>query len=237
MTNATSRRTRTALILGASRGIGLETVKQYRTDGWRVIATVRSQAAAEELQALGAETHVLDLTDANAVAGLAWKLDGEALDVAIYVAGVYGPRTQGATPVSQADFDAVMHTNVWGPMNVLPAVLPMVEAGRNGVDEPGGVLAVISSRMGSIGEMESNGGWLYRASKAAVNAVLHAVSLDAKNATCLTFHPGWVQTDMGGAGAAITPQESVAGISRVIAGATRADNGGFRNYDGSVIAW
>ena len=237
MTNATSRRTRTALILGASRGIGLETVKQYRADGWRVIATVRSQEAAEELQALGAEAHVLDLTDANAVAGLAWKLDGEALDVAIYVAGIYGPRTQGATPVSQADFDAVMHTNVWAPMGVLPAVLPMVEAGRNGADEAGGVLAVISSRMGSIGDMAGNGGWLYRASKAAVNAVLRGVSIDAKNATCLTFHPGWVQTDMGGAGAAITAQESVAGIRRVIAGATRADNGGFRNYDGSVIEW
>lgn len=239
MTNATSRRTRTALILGASRGIGLETVKQYCADGWRVIATVRTQEAAQALQALGAETHVLDLTDANAVAGLAWKLDGEALDVAIYVAGIYGPRTQGATPVSQADFDAVMHTNVWAPMGVLPAVLPMVEAGHHGAGgaEAGGVLAVISSRMGSIGDMTGNGGWLYRASKAAVNAVLRGVSIDAKNATCLTFHPGWVQTDMGGAGAAISPQESVAGIRSVIAGATRADNGGFRNYDGSVIEW
>jgi len=240
MTNTTSRRTRTALILGASRGIGLETVKQYRADGWRVIATVRSQEAAQELQALGAETHVLDLTDANAVAGLAWKLDGEALDVAIYVAGIYGPRTQGAVPVSQADFDAVMHTNVWGPMSVLPAVLPMVEAGHHGAggtDELGGVLAVISSRMGSIGDMEGNGGWLYRASKAAVNAVLHALSFDAQQATCLTFHPGWVQTDMGGAGAAITPEVSVAGIRRVIANATRADNGAFRNYDGSAIEW
>ncbi len=237
MTNTTSRRTRTALILGASRGIGLETVKQYRADGWRVIATVRTQEAAQALQALGAETHVLDLTDPNAVGGLVWKLDGEALDVAIYVAGIYGPRTQNATPVSQADFDAVMHTNVWAPMGVLPAVLPMVEAGRNGADEPGGVLAVISSRMGSIGDMQGNGGWLYRASKAAVNAVLRGVSIDAKSATCLTFHPGWVQTDMGGAGAAITPQESVAGIRRVIASATRADNGSFRNYDGSVIAW
>lgn len=240
MTNATSRRTRTALILGASRGIGLETVRQYRADGWRVIATVRSQEAAQELQALGAETHVLDLTDANAVGGLAWKLDGEALDVAIYVAGIYGPRTQGAVPVSQADFDAVMHTNVWAPMGVLPAVLPMVEAGHHGAggaDEAGGVLAIISSRMGSLGEMTGNGGWLYRTSKAAANAVLRGLSLDAKNATCLTFHPGWVQTDMGGADAAITPQESVAGIRRVIAGATRADNGGFRNYDGTVIAW
>jgi NAD(P)-dependent dehydrogenase (short-subunit alcohol dehydrogenase family) len=237
MTNATSRRTRTALILGASRGIGLETVKQYRADGWRVIATVRTQEAAHALQALGAETHVLDLTDANAVAGLAWKLDGEALDVAIYVAGIYGPRTQGATPVSQADFDAVMHTNVWAPMGVLPAVLPMVEAGRNSADEAGGVLAVISSRMGSIGDMGSSTGWLYRTSKAAVNAALHALSFDAKNATCLTFHPGWVQTDMGGASAAITPEVSVAGIRSVIASATRADNGAFRNYDGSVIEW
>jgi NAD(P)-dependent dehydrogenase (short-subunit alcohol dehydrogenase family) len=237
MTNASSRRTRTALILGASRGIGLETVRQYRADGWRVIATVRTQKAAQALQALGAETHVLDLTDANAVAGLAWKLDGEALDVAIYVAGIYGPRTQGAVPVSQADFDAVMHTNVWAPMGVLPAVLPMVEAGRHGADEPGGVLAILSSRMGSLGDMQSNGGWLYRASKAAANAVLRGLSIDAKNATCLTFHPGWVQTDMGGAGAAITPQDSVAGIRRVIANATRADNGGFRNYDGSVIEW
>ena len=239
-TNTTSRRTRTALILGASRGIGLETAKQYRADGWRVIATVRTQEAAQDLQALGAETHVLDLTDANAVAGLAWKLDGEALDVAIYVAGIYGPRTQGAVPVSQADFDAVMHTNVWAPMGVLPAVLPMVEAGHHGAggaDEAGGVLAIISSRMGSLGEMTGNGGWLYRTSKAAANAVLRGLSLDAKNATCLTFHPGWVQTDMGGADASITPQESVAGIRRVIAGATRADNGGFRNYDGSVIAW
>ncbi len=240
MTNATSRRTRTALILGASRGIGLETVKQYRADGWRVIATVRTQEAAQALHALGAEAHVLDLTDPNAVGGLVWKLDGEALDVAIYVAGIYGPRTQGATPVSQADFDAVMHTNVWAPMGVLPAVLPMVEAGHHGAggaDQPGGVLAILSSRMGSMGEMTGNGGWLYRASKAAANAALRGLSLDAQNATCLTFHPGWVQTDMGGAEAAITVQESVAGIRRVIAGATRADNGAFRNYDGSVIAW
>lgn len=110
MTNASSR-SRTALVLGASRGIGLETVRQYLADGWRVIATVRTQDAAQALQALGAETHVLDLTDANAIAGLIWKLDGEALDVAIYVAGIYGPRTQRAEPVSRADFDAVMQTN------------------------------------------------------------------------------------------------------------------------------
>jgi NAD(P)-dependent dehydrogenase (short-subunit alcohol dehydrogenase family) len=122
-------------------------------------------------------------------------------------------------------------------MGVLPAVLPMVEAGRNSADEAGGVLAVISSRRGSIGEMGSSPGWLYRTSKAAVNAALHALSFDAKNATCLTFHPGWVQTDMGGASAAITPEVSVAGIRSVIASATRADNGAFRNYDGSVIEW
>ena len=243
MTNATSRpsrRTRTALILGASRGIGLETVKQYRADGWRVIATVRSQEAAQELQALGAETHVLDLTDSAATAGLAWKLDGEALDVAIYVAGIYGPRTQRAEPVSRADFDAVMHTNVWAPMGVLPAVLPMVEAGHHGAggaDEPGGVLAVISSRMGSIGDMEGNGGWLYRASKAAANAVLHALSFDAEQATCLTFHPGWVQTDMGGAGAPVPVELSVGNILARLDRLTREDSGAFLDHEGGTLPW
>lgn len=224
----------TALILGASRGIGLEFVRQYRADGWRVIATARSDTGLSALHALGAETHRVDLTDAGEVAGLGWKIDGESLDVAIYNAGVIGPRTEGAQPISVEDFDDVMHANVLGPMMVLPLVLPFVETGRGG---KGGVLAVLSSRMGSIGTMESNRSWLYRVSKAAVNAALKSVSLDARHAICVALHPGWVRTDMGGSTADLSPQQSVSGMRRVIADATRQDNGTFRNYDGAVLPW
>ncbi|WP_454730737.1 MULTISPECIES: SDR family oxidoreductase [Cupriavidus] len=224
----------TALILGASRGIGLEFVRQYRADGWRVLAVARSDEGIAAIEALGAEALRADLTDAGQVAGLGWKLDGESFDVAVYNAGVIGPRTEGAQPVSRQDFDAVMHVNVLGPMMALPLLLPMVETGRGG---QGGVLAVLASRMGSIGAMDSNRSWLYRVSKAAANAALKAASLDARHATCLAFHPGWVQTDMGGKEADITPQQSVSGMRRVMAGATRHDNGGFRNYDGAVIPW
>ncbi len=224
----------TVLILGASRGIGLEFVRQYRADGWRVIAAARGDDGVAALEALGAEAHKVDLTDAGAVAGLGWKLDGEAIDVAIYNAGVIGPRTESAQPVTREDFDAVMHVNVLAPMMTLPLVLPFVEDGNRG---KGGVLAVLSSRMGSIGAMESNRSWLYRVSKAGVNAAMKAVSLDARHATCVALHPGWVQTDMGGKEADLTVQQSVAGMRRVLAGVSRRDNGSFHNYDGSPLPW
>lgn len=224
----------TLLILGASRGIGLEFVRQYRADGWRVIAAARSAEGVAALKALGAEAHQVDLTDAGAVAGLGWKLDGESLDVAIYNAGVVGPRSEGAQSVTREDFDNVMHVNVLGPMMALPLILPYVETGQSG---RGGVLAVLSSRMGSIGAMDSNRSWLYRVSKAGVNAALKAVSLDARHATCVALHPGWVQTDMGGKDADLTPQQSVKGMRQVLATVKRSDNGSFHNYDGTPIPW
>ncbi|MGO4307653.1 MULTISPECIES: SDR family oxidoreductase [unclassified Cupriavidus] len=224
----------TALVLGASRGLGLEFVRQYRADGWRVIAAARSDEGVAELKALGAEAHKLDVTDAAAMAGLGWKLDGESLDVAIYNAGVIGPRTEGAQPVTREDFDAVMHTNVLGAMMALPVMLPFVETGNQG---RGGVLAVLSSRMGSISAMDSNRSWLYRVSKAAANAALKSISLDARHATCVALHPGWVQTDMGGPKADITARQSVSGMRRVLAGVTHRDNGSFHNYDGTAIPW
>ena len=107
----------TALIIGASRGIGHEIVRQYRQDGWRVIATARKPEDCEALKQLGAEAHQLDVTDVEGCAGLGWKLDDEKLEVAILNAGVYGPRHDGFP--AQADFDAVMHTNVLAAMHDL----------------------------------------------------------------------------------------------------------------------
>ena len=103
---------------------------------------------------------------------------------------------------------------------------------------PGGRLAVISSRMGSIGLRSATSGWLYRASKAALNSVLKDASLAlAGKAICATLHPGWVQTDMGGAGAELSVARSAADLRATVARLTPADNGGFFNHDGQPLAW
>jgi NAD(P)-dependent dehydrogenase (short-subunit alcohol dehydrogenase family) len=222
----------TALVIGASRGIGLELVKQYRADGWRVIATARKQEDCDALAALGAEPHKLDVNNVEAVAGIGWKLDGEELDVAILNAGVYGPRHDGF-PI-ETDFNAVMHTNVLAAMRLLPILAPLVAASRGN-----GKLAVLSSRMGSLSERSSPNGSLYRASKAALNSVLIDTALvhGKQGVTCVAFHPGWVRTDMGGESADLSVEESAAGIRNTLATLPASDKAAYLNYDGTTIGW
>ncbi|AJC15774.1 SDR family oxidoreductase [Pandoraea sputorum] len=224
---------KTALIIGASRGIGMEFVRQYRADGWRVFATARNEDGLAALRELDAEALKLDVTRVESLSGLSWQLDGVELDVAVYNAGVNSERTTGLAPITKDEFDRVFHTNVLGAMQVAPLVLPFVEAA-------GGSFGFLSSRMGSVELMESNGSWLYRASKAAVNSVVKAVSLEARRATCVAMHPGWVRTDMGGENADIDVETSVAGMRRVLArapGERATHNGGFYNYDGTPFPW
>ena len=218
------------LILGASRGLGLEYVRQYRAAGARVTATARDAAALARLTALGAKPLQLDLLDAASVAGLAWQIDGEHFDVVVINAGVYGPATSGLETPTEADFDAVMRTNVLGPMRLLPQIAEALA--------PGARVAIVSSKMGSIGLRASTAGWLYRASKAAVNSVMKDASLAlAGKATVISFHPGWVRTDMGGSGADLEPATSIAGMRTVLASVKPADTGSFFNYDGQRLAW
>ena len=220
------------LVVGASRGIGLEFVRQYRAEGVRVIATHRDPAHAARLRALGAEPRLIDVLDEAAIARLGRSLASERLDVAIVNAGIFGPRTQGLVAPGTEAFDAVMHTNVLAAMRLIPRLAPPLAAA-------GGRLAVLSSRMGSLSLMQSSSGWLYRASKAALNGVLKAASIElgAQGIVCLALHPGWVRTDMGGAGADIDATVSVAGMRRLIAAADASANGGFFNHDGDAIGW
>ena len=218
------------LIVGASRGIGLEFVRQYRAAGAQVVATARSDEGLALLRDEGAKAIKLDVADMASASGLAWQIDGHQFDEVVFVAGVYGPHTGGLDTPTEADFDAVMHANVLGPMRVLPQIQDALA--------PGAKLAILSSRMGSIGLRESTAGWLYRASKAAVNSVLKDASLAlAGRAICISFHPGWVRTEMGGAGADIDAETSVAGMRAVLAGLKPSDSGCFFNYDGQALAW
>jgi NAD(P)-dependent dehydrogenase (short-subunit alcohol dehydrogenase family) len=218
------------LIIGASRGLGLEFVRQYRAAGARVTATARSDAGLAEITGLGATPIKLDLLDAASASGLAWQIDGSQFDVVVINAGVYGPNLSAPDTPTQDDFDAVMRTNVLGPMRVLPQLADSLAADAR--------IAILSSKMGSIGLRASSNGWLYRASKAAVNSVMKDASLAlAGKATLISFHPGWVRTDMGGTGADIDPATSIAGMRTVLASVKPGDSGSFFNYDGQRLAW
>ncbi len=220
----------TALIIGASRGIGFELARQYRADGWRVLASVRQPADAAALEALGCEVLQLDLDNAAQCIALGKQLQAEQLDIALLNAGVYGPQTSGPTTPSADEFDAVMHANVLGAMRLLPLLGPIVA-------RSGGRLAVTSSSMGSISLRTNTSGWLYRASKAALNSLLVDASLSYAPAICVALHPGWVRTAMGGDGADLDVSESAAGIRSTLAGLTAAGNGHFFNYNGAPLTW
>ena len=220
----------TALILGASRGIGREFVRQLLAGGWKVYATARDDAALAALKGDGADAIRLDVERPESLAGLGWQLDGVKLDLAIYVAGVFGPKERASVPPTAQDFDHVMHTNVLGAMQAIPLIAPMVQAA-------GGRFAFLSSGMGSIGEVKGSDGWVYRASKAALNMAIRSASFDYPGATFVALDPGWVQTDMGGPNAAITVDESVRGLLQVIGSLGAADSGTYRSRTGRQLDW
>lgn len=223
----------TALILGASRGLGFEFARQYLADGWTVYATHRSEADRVKLRDLGAQTLRLDVLDVKDLAGIAWQLDGERLDVAVVNAGVYGPRASALQqPPGDDAFDLVMRTNVLSSLRFVPVVAPLLAPAR-------GTLAFVSSRMGSISEAGASYGTLYRVSKAAVNMVakLAHVEYASQGVRVLSLHPGWVRTDMGGPNADVDVGTSIAGLRRVISDAPAFPGGCFYDYRGQSLAW
>ncbi len=212
------------LLIGASRGIGLEFARQYLAAGDRVIATARSAEDLARLSDMGAETLKLDVTDPASISGLSWRLDGEKLDVAIYVAGVWS--TGGAlSPPTRESFDLVMHTNVLGAMQALPQVAPWVE-------EAGGKFAFLTSGLAQISTAQSSYAWAYRVSKAALNMAVVAAQTDYPKAILIALCPGWVKTDMGGPSAPLTVEASVSAMRATLAKLTAKDKAKFLHHDG-----
>jgi NAD(P)-dependent dehydrogenase (short-subunit alcohol dehydrogenase family) len=224
---------KTILLIGASRGIGHELARQYLADGWRVIATARSEDGIAKLKALGAQTLRLDVADPASNSGLAWQLDGEKIDLAIYVAGVVDRETT-ASPPTREKFDLLMHTNAMGPMMVLPQIAPMLMASK-------GVFAAISSHFGSLTLTQTSMAVLYRMSKAALNMYIRCAQHDFPEISCVALHPGWVKTDMGGAAAPLTPEQSASSLrqtlERIRTQPRPEDRGAFLNHDGQALPW
>ena len=222
----------TIMITGASRGLGLEFARQFYSKECRVIATCRNPKNANELNAIGdIDIHSLDVTDDKSVANLADKLRGENIDILINNAGVIGQR-DGFGRLNYDIWAETMDTNVFGPMRV-------AEAFRDNVmNSEKKQMIFITSRMGSITEAVPNA-YVYRSSKAALNMAVKCLSaeLGEQGLIAVLFHPGHVQTDMGGQAAPVTPQKSIEGMKNQIVALTRDDNGRFLSYDGRQIPW
>lgn len=218
----------TVLITGANRGIGREFVRQYAAAGWRVHAVARH---AGDLS--GVDLHLLDVTDGAAVSALAQQLRGEAIDLLIANAGIYGTTPSGFGETDYASWEDVLRVNVLAPMRFAEAFVAHIARSELRI------FAAISSGMGSIGEVSSGGCYAYRSSKAALNMVVHNLAIDLKDRGVRTVAlcPGWVKTDMGGPHAELAVQDSVRDMVHVLAGIDDAKSGRYFSHAGREVAW
>lgn len=224
----------TVLITGANRGIGLELARQYAADKWSVIATCRDPEAAGDLRALTGNVRIeaLEVTDEKQLRSLAEALAGTTIDVLLNNAGML----TGYEAFGQTDTQSwlrTLHVNAVAPLHMAEVFVDHVARSTQKK------IISITSGMGSIGNNTGGGATAYRTSKAALNMamVTAANELRPRGVIVAVISPGWVKTDMGGAGATLTPEESAAGIRKVIAGLRPEGSGRFLNYNGEEIPW
>ena len=224
---------KTALIIGASRGLGLGLVKTLLADGWQVTATVRNPQNAQALQALGkVQIEQLDMDDQAAVLALSQQLKGQVFDLLFVNAGVKGPEVQTPGGATLAEVGQLFFTNAVAPINLAQHFVEQLRPGS-------GVLAFMSSVLGSVTMPDAPELALYKASKAALNSMTNSFvsQLGEQRPTVLSLHPGWVKTDMGGEGADLDVETSTRGlVDQVNAYAGRGGHH-FINYKGETIPW
>jgi NAD(P)-dependent dehydrogenase (short-subunit alcohol dehydrogenase family) len=226
----------TILIIGASRGLGLGLAREYAKRGWRVIGTVRSANPPTGLHALAAEHNgrvQVDMLDINSPAqttALRERLAEQRIDILFVNAGVSNGAAESIPSSSREAFVDLMVTNGLSPLRVIEAFADLVPAT--------GVIAAMSSGLGSVSN-NTRGGWeVYRASKAALNTMLRSFSVrSGAGRTVLAVAPGWVRTDMGGPGASLDVETSVKGIVDAIAARRGRPGAAYVNYLGEDVAW
>jgi NAD(P)-dependent dehydrogenase (short-subunit alcohol dehydrogenase family) len=225
-----------ALIVGASRGLGLALAAEYCKRGWRVVGTVRGAARTglhdlAERSAGALEIETLDIVEPGEIAALRTRLADRRFDLVFVNAGVTNDPSEKIGEVSTEDFTRVMITNALAPMRVIEAF--------DSLATPTATLGVMSSGLGSVAGNVSGGWEVYRASKAALNTLMRSYAArHARDQRALVIiAPGWVRTDMGGPNAALGVEESIPGVVDVIA--SRSGKPGLRylDYRGAEVAW
>lgn len=224
---------KTALIIGASRGLGLGLVQRLHEDGWNVIATVRDASKPGALgEIAGVRVETLEINDTAQLDALKQSLQGVVLDLLFVNAGVMGPLPQDLETVQTQDIGELFMTNAVAPIRIARRLVGQVREGS-------GVLAFMSSILGSVAIPDGNEICLYKASKAALNSMINSfvVELQRPDLCVLAMHPGWVKTDMGGENAQIDVLTSTRGMLEQVK--AHSGQGGLRylNYLGEPLTW
>ncbi|SLN37086.1 SDR family oxidoreductase [Oceanibacterium hippocampi] len=229
---------KSVLVTGAARGLGLEFCRRYLADGWRVHAACRTPEKATTLMALAAGSpgelhlHRLDVTSARDGAALAGALGESSLDLLINNAGIIGPARPGGEIPDEAAWSEAFRVNCQAPYRLTRLLADALGRAENGL------VVFLSSTMGSIGNLAATNAVPYRTSKVALNMAARSLSIEFRDRFgVLIVHPGYVRTDMGGPGATIEAEESVAGLRRLIDGFEPARHGGFFDYQGKALPW
>lgn len=226
-----------ALIVGANRGLGLGLTGELLKRGNEVIATTRSLDRAGELQALERDhpgkltIETLDMSEPAQIDSFEQRLNGRMLDILFVNAGISGPPHKSASQATTEEIGGLMFTNAIAPIRLARHLLGHVR-------EDTGVIAFMSSVMGSIADNTNGSSELYRASKAALNSLTRSMvaGLD-RPLTVLTLHPGWVQTDMGGAGADLDVTTSARGVVGAVLARHGQPGSFFVDESGTELAW
>ena len=226
------------LITGSNRGIGLELVTQYANDNWRVFACCRSPEDASALQLLAnlnsnISIHPLDVTDALQISALANELKNTPIDILFNNAGIYGPYDANFGNTDKQQWLDCFNINTISPMKITESFVKHV------ANSELKTIASMSSKMGSMTDNGSGGSYLYRSSKAALNAAMTSAAIDLKpqGIKIGILHPGWVKTDMGGTNAEISTSECVQQLKKILNALTLEKSGSFFEIDGSIIPW
>ncbi|MCY4566643.1 MAG: SDR family oxidoreductase [Gammaproteobacteria bacterium] len=222
------------LITGASRGIGAEMARQCAAAGDDVIACVRDPDAAPGIEDVRDSVTVvqMDTGSPDSIAAAAATIGDGAIDVLINNAGAVGGTRQSVDDLDLEEWHRSLDVNTIGPLLIARAFKQNLAASGDGK-----LMNVTSQLAASTWPM--GGMYIYSSTKAGLSKIAQALAIDWKDEpiTVALMHPGWVQTDMGGPHATITPEESASGIRAVIAGLTKADSGKFYKWDGEIHAW